>query len=1114
MASVETASPPVAVPTETKQPIQEQDRPATHWYKDAIIYQLHVKAFLDSDGDGIGDFKGLIQSLDYIESLGVNTIWLLPFYPSPLKDDGYDIADYRDINPSYGNMEDFKTFMAEARRRGIRILTEIVINHTSDQHPWFQRARKAAPGSVERNFYVWSDSDEKYAGTRIIFLDTEKSNWTWDPEANAYFWHRFYSHQPDLNFDNPAVFHEITELMRFWLDLGVDALRLDAVPYLCEREGTNNENLPETHAVLKRLRKEVDAYRDRMLLAEANQWPEDTSAYFGDGDECHMAFHFPLMPRMYMGLAQEDRHPITDILRQTPSIPDSCQWALFLRNHDELTLEMVTDDERDYLWRTYATDSRARINLGIRRRLAPLLENDRRKIELLNGMLLSMPGTPVLYYGDELGMGDNYYLGDRDGVRTPMQWSADRNGGFSRADPQRLYLPPIMDANYGYQAINVEAQQRDASSLLNWTRRMIQVRKTHAAFGRGTLDFLYPRNRKVLAFTREYEGQSLLCVFNLARSAQAVELDLSKYAGSVPVELTGASAFPPIGDLPYMLTLPAYGFYWFILESDIQQPRWHVPAPEFAPDFVTLVASHGWQSVFAEPQKRIMERDVLWDFMVRQRWFGAKDAKFAKFNLNHLAAFEGSRESYQLTLCEAQPPNSEPQCYFLPLSARWGSQHLTVGVASLPFTLAKLRSGPRIGALLDATHETDFILDLVEGIGTGKEIQAVDGRISFKPSPGWPVQGEAPQVRPVGAEQSNVSVIVDERIMLKVYRRVRPGVQPELEVARFLTEVAHYPNTPEFMGAVEYTPNEGDPTTLAIAFAFVQNQGDTWNAMVEALDRGLEDLMLAQGKESEESDRDQLQELYVFPLDLAGRLGERTAELHQAFAVKTSDPAFAAEPIKAADIKRWTEAVRKEAEQIFTDLRSSRASLPEEAQQQVDKLLAARKVVTAQLKAIAKTFPSGIKTRIHGDYHLGQVLISKDDVIIIDFEGEPRRSLAERREKSSPLRDVAGMLRSFDYAASAALERLSARKGQLPEQAVIMATAWRDRAAKDFLEAYCRTAPVIFGPSPTAASLLSLFLLQKAFYEIGYERANRPAWLPIPLLGVLDLLDGRGPRWS
>src|SRR3989440_5924925 len=552
------------------------------WYKDAIIYQLHVKAFFDANNDGVGDFEGLTRKLDYLQDLGVTTLWLLPFYPSPLRDDGYDIADYRNIHPAYGRMADFKVFVREAHRRGLRIITELVINHTSDQHRWFQRARLASPGSPFRDFYVWSDTDQKFLETRIIFLDTEKSNWSWDPVAQAYYWHRFYAHQPDLNFDNPRVFRAVANIMRFWLDLGVDGMRLDAVPYLIEREGTSSENLPETHAILRRLRGEMDRrYTGRMLLAEANQWPEDVAEFFGSGDECHMAFHFPLMPRIYMAVATEDRHPVTDIVRQTPEIPETCQWAVFLRNHDELTLEMVTDRERDYLWDYYAADRRARLNLGIRRRLAPLMENDRRKIELLNALLISMPGTPVFYYGDEIGMGDNVFLGDRDGVRTPMQWSFDRNGGFSRADPARLYLPPIMDPVYGFEAVNVEAQTRSPSSLLNWVKRLIAARRSRRAFGRGTLRFLFPSNRKVIAYLRALDDEIILCVANLSRSPQAVELDLSEFRGRQPVELLGRRAFPLVGELHYLLTLQPYSFFWFDLLPAQESAGPQTAPPEF-----------------------------------------------------------------------------------------------------------------------------------------------------------------------------------------------------------------------------------------------------------------------------------------------------------------------------------------------------------------------------------------------------------------------------------------------------------------------------------------------------------------------------------------------------
>jgi maltose alpha-D-glucosyltransferase / alpha-amylase len=661
------------------------------WYKDAIIYQLHVKSFFDSNNDGIGDFQGLISKLDYIADLGVNTLWLLPFYPSPRLDDGYDISDYRSVHPEYGRMADVKRFIAAAHKRGLRVITELVINHTSDQHPCFNRVRAAKPGSPMRDFYVWSDTDQKYQGTRVIFVDTERSNWTWDPVANAFYWHRFYSHQPDLNFDNPKVMEAVLSVMRFWLDLGIDGLRLDAVPYLVEREGTNNENLPETHAILKRIRAELDkSYPDRMLLAEANQWPEDTKEYFGQGDECHMAFHFPLMPRMYMALAREDRFPITDIMRQTPQIPDSCQWAIFLRNHDELTLEMVTDSERDYLWQTYATDRRARINLGIRRRLSPLLERDRRRIELLNCLLLSMPGTPVIYYGDEIGMGDNVRLGDRDGVRTPMQWTPDRNGGFSRADFNALALPTIMDPLYGYETVNVEAASRDPYSLLHWMRRMLSVRRTHAAFGRGALRFLYPKNRKVLAYLREHEGEALLCVANVSRTPQAVELDLSEFAGRVPIELNGGSLFPPVGRLTYLLTLPPFGFYWFILAKESDAPSWHTPAPEPMPDFVTLVLRDKLADGLKLSADPLLNRDTLPAYLAKRRWFAAKGDTLDTAQLAYTARLPGGDRELLLAEVETTSGGTATR-WLLPLSIVWEDE----ASAALPnqLALARVRRG-------------------------------------------------------------------------------------------------------------------------------------------------------------------------------------------------------------------------------------------------------------------------------------------------------------------------------------------------------------------------------------------------------------------------------------
>ena len=1078
------------------------DRSQRDWYKDAVIYQLHVKAFQDSDNDGMGDFRGLIERLDHVASLGVDAIWVMPFYPSPLRDDGYDIADYRTINPSYGTMRDFRAFVDEAHRRGLRVITELVINHTSDQHPWFQRARKAKPGSAARDFYVWSDTTDRYTETRIIFIDTEKSNWTWDEEAQAYYWHRFYSHQPDLNFDNPEVMKEVKKLLHYWLDMGVDGLRLDAIPYLIERDGTNNENLPETHAVLKQLRAEMEEhYPDRLFLAEANQWPEDTRPYFGDGDECHMAFHFPLMPRMYMALAQEDRHPITDIIRQTPDIPDSCQWAIFLRNHDELTLEMVTAEERDYLWQTYAFDRRARINLGIRRRLAPLMDNDRRKIELMNALLLSMPGTPVIYYGDEIGMGDNYYLGDRDGVRTPMQWSADRNGGFSRADPQALYLPAVMDPIYGYQAVNVEAEQNKANSLLNWMRRMVSVRKQRRAFGRGSFTFLYPHNRKILAYVREQDGERILCVYNLSRQAQAVEVDLSPWRGAVPIELTGGESFPPAGDLPYMLTLPAYGFFWFLLADEAEAPRWRLQTPTPLPEYVTVTAPGGSlkRALADDSERRLLERYALPAFMAGQRWFADKAEKITRVAIQPIGALPGDEN--QLLIVEAETGKGEAQRYLMPLSVLWGEDNLRFGAPKLSWTLAKIRTAAKLGAIIDASYDERFHRDLIAAIRAGRTIEATGGTIHVTSTPGITEVDLDGPLRSVGVEQSNVSFIANDQAIVKIYRRLRDGEQPEIAVSRFLTEVAGFRNTPPFLGAVEFVPTGGEPVALAAVSGFVRNQGDAWNVLLDALSVDLDAYALTPPSEEPPPP-------FAHPLNLGTILGQRTAELHAAFAIRTADRSFKAEATKAGDLKRWVREATRDVTRAVDVVQRALPQLSDETRADATALVKARKQILARLAGVAKLAASGLKTRVHGDYHLGQVLVAQDDVYLIDFEGEPQRGLAERRAKTSPLRDVAGMLRSFDYAARSALDRQRERAGTVEPPLHDRIIAWRDQAIRDFLGGYAATAePVGFLPEgDLRAALLDLFVIQKAAYEVQYEASARPTWLAIPIRGMLDIM--------
>ena len=1088
------------------------DRQAEDWFKDAVIYQCHVKAYQDSNGDGIGDFKGLMNRLDHIQSLGTTAIWLLPFYPSPLRDDGYDIAEFCAVNPQYGTMEDFEAFVEEAHRRGLKVITELVINHTSDQHEWFQRARRAPKGSPEREFYVWSDDPHKWMDqTRVIFNDTHDSNWAWDPVAEQFYWHRFFDHQPDLNFDNPEVMKAVLEVMHFWLDRGVDGLRLDAIPYLVERDGTNNENLPETHAVLKAIRADLDEhYTGRMLLAEANQWPEDTRPYFGEGDECHMGFHFPLMPRMYMALAQEDRHPITDIIRQTPEIPSNCQWGIFLRNHDELTLEMVTDRERDYLWETYASDKRARINMGIRRRLAPLMQNDRRKIELLNSLLLSMPGTPILYYGDEIGMGDNYYLGDRDGVRTPMQWSPDRNAGFSTAVPQRLYLPTIQDPVHGYQAVNVEAQSQDPSSLLNWMRRMVAVRGQHAVFGRGEMVLLYPRNRRVLAYVRQTgepgAGAAVLCVANLSRQAQAVEIDLSPWTGRVPIEMTGRAAFPPVGELPYLITLPAYGFYWFELAGAEEAPNWHVPAVPVLPEFLTLTARDGRLSTALSGREAAQfERETLPQFVALQRWFGSKDRRIRGVRLRQLGSLA---DAQALTVLDVDL-GGETESYFMPLAVVWGEDALAPGAPTLSWTLAKLRRGPRLGALVDGAAEPGMAEALMAAMREGRRMRGQGGEIVFEGGDALAALGDLGTPRLLPGEQSNASIAFGDAAMLKVYRRLRAGPQPEIEMARHLTE-AGYTHTPAFLGTITWQPEGGGPdesVSLATAFAYVRNQGDAWAYLTAALERDLSENALS-GAAPEEAPEGAPRPAPNFDLavDTAALLGTRTAGMHLALATPTDNPAFAPEPVTAEALNEWAAEARADLDAALDGL--ARANLAGEAAERAARLSASADALRARLDAAAAARPSGLCTRIHGDYHLGQVLVVQNDVAIIDFEGEPRRSIAERRAKSSPLRDVAGMLRSLDYAAASALQSAVAT-GAEPEAARARMEDWRRRAVAAFMAAYAEAmegSPA--QPAPEAArALLDLFIIQKAAYELSYELAMRPAWVGIPLAGLASILE-------
>ena len=1090
------------------------------WYKDAIIYELHVKAFMDSNNDGIGDFQGLLSKLDYVQDLGVTCLWLLPFFPSPLRDDGYDISDYLSVHPNYGTMADFREFLIQAHHRGLQVMIELVINHTSDQHPWFQRARLAPKDSPERDFYVWSDTDQKYLDARIIFTDTEKSNWTWDAEAGQYYWHRFFSHQPDLNYDNPAVIEEVVKIMRYWLDMGVDGLRVDAIPYLVEREGTNCENLPETHAVMKRIRYEIDKdYAARTILAEANQWPDDVRIYYGDGDECHMAFHFPLMPRIYMALRQEDRLPITDIMAQTPEIPHNCQWGLFLRNHDELTLEMVSDDERDYMYLAYSADPRTRINLGIRRRLAPLLDNNRRRIELLNSLLFSFPGTPIVYYGDEIGMGDNTYLGDRNGVRTPMQWTADRNAGFSRAVPAKLYSPVVMDPVWGYEAVNVEAQQSDPSSLLSWMRNMIALRKLFQVFGRGTLSFLNPTNRKILAYIREYQNERVLCVANLSRFAQPVELDLAAYAGMVPMEMLGYVEFPRIRKQLYPLTVGPYGFLWMELQ----------PSPELSPSLaeagepeLQISGVTDWMSVLEGNGRRELEESVLQSYVARQRWFGGKSRPMTGTRIEDWAVFNDGVSA--LVLIEVQYAEGQSDTYLVTLGLLFGKGADALREESPNAVIARVTSVAAEGVLHDAIFNDSACEALLGLIAGGEKISSREGVVLGVPSSALgQLRGGSVDTIPRrgSAEQSNTSIIFGDKLIMKLFRRQQPGPNPDTEIGRYLTESTHFTHIPQFGGSIQYTHKGQEPSTLAMLQGLVTNEGDGWQWTLEELDRYYEASAartFAKGGAPDGpaslGDLCQAQETpfareHVGPyLDAAGLLGRRTAELHLALASPTEDPAFKPEPLTPEDIDRLREELIAHAGNSFDALKDNVARLPDSVLERAGLVLSRRSLVLDRFRQLTATEIHALRTRIHGDYHLGQVLRSKGDFVLLDFEGEPARPLAQRRTKQSPLKDVAGMLRSFSYAAFSALMKYSSRRPEDFHRMEPWARLWEQSVSSAFLRAYCEFAKgslVIPSEPLLFQQLLEAYVIDKAFYELAYELNNRPSWVLIPLTGILDL---------
>ncbi|MGM0574129.1 MAG: maltose alpha-D-glucosyltransferase [Myxococcota bacterium] len=1089
------------------------------WYRDAIIYELHVRAFHDSDGDGIGDFRGLTRRLDYLQDLGVTAVWLLPFYPSPLLDDGYDIADYRDIHPSYGTLRDFREFLYEAHRRGLRVITELVINHTSDQHPWFQKARRAPPGSRWREFYVWSVTPERYADARVIFEDFEHSNWAWDPVAKAYYWHRFYSHQPDLNFENPEVHEAVFEILDYWMEMGVDGVRLDAVPYLYQEEGTNCENLPRTHDFLKTLRAHVDErFGERMLLAEANQWPEDAVAYFGEGDECHMNFHFPLMPRLFMALEQEDRFSIVDILDQTPELPEGCQWATFLRNHDELTLEMVTDEERDSMYRAYARHPRARVNLGIRRRLAPLLQNNRARIELMNGLLFSLPGTPVLYYGDEIGMGDNIYLGDRNSVRTPMQWSADRNAGFSRANPQQLYLPVIIDPEYTYSAVNVEVQQDNASSLLWWMRRLIALTKRYRAFGRGSITFLDPDNRKILAFLREYEDEVVLVVANLSRFAGYCELDLSRFKGRVPVELFGRTPMPAVGDLPYLLTLAPHAFYWLSLETTEDGERPWAMGSTWTPVEMTLPLAERWHDLFEDTYRARLER-ALEGFLEGQRWFRRADGVVRDVRVRAQVRVPMEEGDAWLLILGVQFVKGEEQSYLLPLAFASGPRAEQILHGHYP-VVARLRlaSGTE-GFVYDAVADPDFTGRLLELFDRRHHVHSGGARLHGDPTPVFKElrdAAESLEPRVIQTERADTGVVYGNRLYLKVMRRIEPGESRHAEIVRALTERG-FRHVPRLAGVLMHTRDRGPSTTLAVLQEYVPNEGDALQYTLDSLQDYFETLLMrgaAEGAAPEAgraSTADRMDALGSY-LASAELLGQRLADMHLVLAEDTPDPAFRPEPFSKLYQRSLYQSMRNLVGRVFDALRRRVEDLPEEVCADARRCLELREAVMERLRAVTGDKIDAVRTRIHGDLHLGEVLHTGNDFIITGVLEHLQQPVGERRIKRSPLRDVASMVRSFHYAAYSALNRLGERglaAGRSEDDLRDQADFWYDEVRDAFLMAYLeRAADAPFVPADEDATnrLLKAFLVEKAVLELGHELEERPEWLVIPLHGLFEML--------
>lgn len=1066
------------------------------WYKDAVMYEVHVRSFCDGNGDGIGDFGGLASKLDYIRDLGATTVWLLPFYPSPLKDDGYDIACYTDVHPAYGTLEDFKRFLEEAHARGIRVLVELVLNHTSDQHPWFQRARRAPPGSPERDFYVWSNTTERFQDARIVFQDFETSNWTWDPVARAYYWHRFFSHQPDLNYENPEVIAAIDGVLEFWFGLGVDGMRLDAVPYLAEAEGTPSENLKRTHAILKHLRHEVDSrHAGKVLLAEANQWPQEAAAYFGNGEECQMAFHFPLMPRLFLSVRQEDRFPIVDIFSQTPPIPENCQWGLFLRNHDELTLEMVTEEERAYMYLAYAQKDEARLNLGIRRRLAPLLNNNRRQIELMNLLLFTLPGTPIIYYGDEIGMGDNIYLGDRQGVRTPMQWGPDRNAGFSRCHPQQLYLPLIIDHEYHYETVHVEAQQRNPYSLLSWMKRLIELRKRFKALGRGSIQFLAPENQKILAFIRSYQGQYLLVVVNLSRFAQPVHLDLRPWAGRIPRDLFGGSDFPTITEKPFFLSLAPQTSMVFLLQRSSR--------PLGVDSKVAITVQGRWQEVLNGDSRREIE-DHLRIHLQQTSSLKNRANEIVSLRILESAELPGTKSQGAVILVKVQYTQGEPGLFLMPLAFRVAKRPSRRTKPTTDIADLRVRTEHRTvyGVLYDGLREPRIARALLRNILSGHLGGSTDGQFTSRSVSSLlpqPAVAEKLPVKVVEHEQTNTTLLFGRNLALKLFRNFESGPNPEIEIGTMLTHCG-VSFAPRLLAALEYQPLQGISAVAGALYSYVAHEEDGWQCAGRAFRQ-----FLTRAQRESRAPRTSfapagllecsanpippsVKEMLGWFLPMSQQIGRTTAEMHRVLS-SASGPGFAPEQFTYWYRQSLFQRMRLRALHLAQRLNSPNNSLPRGARPLAKRVLRTLPILLHHFRTLLNNKAPGIRIRCHGNYHLGQILRNKEAFVIIDFEGEPTRPLFERRLKQSSLSDLASMLRSFRYAAHAGVReyRHKTRESDLGRLRR-WGEWWAFWAGAAFLQAYFDSlTPVATLTTDREQSipLLEAFLLERTIFELN-----------------------------